>query len=306
MKRRQVLTGFAAMGVAAAVATPESASAHGGDLFPTTLRLPDGWLPEGIAIGGLPFAYFGSRADGSIYRANLVTGEGGVISQGPGAGFPSVGLKVDGRGRLFVAGGTAGTGRVIDAVGGEILANFAFTTDPSFVNDVVLTPHAAYFTDSRNPFLYVVPTRGGDVQRLPLSGDIVYTTGNNANGICRTPDGSALLVVQSNVGLLFHVDPRTGVATRVDLDGELLTNGDGLLLEGRTLYAVLNRLNTVAVLRMSSDGRSGRIVERLTDPRFDVPTTVAAYGNRLYLPNARFTTPPTPTTPYTAVAIPKP
>jgi hypothetical protein len=34
-----------------------------------------------------------------------------------------------------------------------------------------------------------------------------------------------------------------------------------------------------------------------------VPTTVAPFGNRLYLVNARFTTPATPNTPYTMVAI---
>jgi hypothetical protein len=48
------------------------------------------------------------------------------------------------------------------------------------------------------------------------------------------------------------------------------------------------------------------VVSRTTDARFDVPTTIAEYGNRFYLPNARFTTPPTPTTPYTAVSIPRP
>jgi hypothetical protein len=44
----------------------------------------------------------------------------------------------------------------------------------------------------------------------------------------------------------------------------------------------------------------------VTDPRFDVPTTVATFANRLYLPNARFTTTPTPTTEYQVVANPKP
>jgi hypothetical protein len=48
-----------------------------------------------------------------------------------------------------------------------------------------------------------------------------------------TPDGRALLVVQSNTGYRFRVDPHTGVATRVDLGGTLLTNGDGLLVQGR-------------------------------------------------------------------------
>jgi len=60
--------------------------------------------------------------------------------------------------------------------------------------------------------LYVVPTGwGGDkVRRLPLTGEIVYGEGINANGIYRTPDGRALLVVQSNTGLLFRVDPGSG------------------------------------------------------------------------------------------------
>ena len=66
-----------------------------------------------------------------------------------------------------------------------------------------------------------------------------------------------------------------------------------------------NRLNTVAVLRLASDGRSARVVERVTDPRFNVPTTVASFGRRLYLPNAKFGAVP-PATTFEAVAIPRP
>lgn len=313
MRRRQVLTTVGAAAVAAAVLNPARAGADAPDLFPTTLRLPDGWLPEGIAIGDAPFAYFGSRADGSIYQANLVTGAGRVISQGPGAGFPSVGLKIDQHNRLFVAGGNAGTGRVVDAGSGKLLADYTFTTAPSFINDVVLTPQGPYFTNSMEAALYHLPLGAGgglpaqsQVQRIPLGGDWVQMPGFNANGIDRTPDGAGLLVVQSGTGLLFRVDPGSGVAEQVNLGGFLLVNGDGLLLQGHTLFAVLNRLNTVAVLAMTSDGRSGSLVDELTDPRFDVPTTVAAFGDRLYLPNARFTTPQLPTTTFTAVAIPQP
>ncbi|TMR10031.1 superoxide dismutase [Nonomuraea turkmeniaca] len=273
---------------------------------PDQFALPNGFQPEGIAIGGGPYAYFGSRATGDIYRADLRTGEGSVISKGPGT--PSLGLKTDGRGRLFVAGGTGGDARVIDLRSGEVVKSYKLTTDPAFVNDVILTRDAAYFTDSRNPVLYKLPLgRGGvlpdEAVKIPLSGAIQYTTGNNANGIAPSPDRKSLLIVQSNTGKLFEVDPSTGVTTEVDLGGELLTNGDGLLLSGRTLYAVLNRLNTVAAIALAGDGSSGKIVKRLTDPRFDVPTTVARYGHRLYLPNARFTTTPTPETPYNVVAI---
>ena len=87
--------------------------------------------------------------------------------------------------------------------------------------------------------------------------------------------------------------------------GENLINGDGLLVDGRTLYAVQNRLNTVAVVRMSRDGTSGTVLGRVTDPNFDVPTTVAKFFDRLYLPNARFGAVP-PATTFTAVAIPVP
>jgi hypothetical protein len=76
-----------------------------------------------------------------------------------------------------------------------------------------------------------------------------------------------------------------------------------MLLEGRRLLVVQNRLNRLAVLHLDRAGTSGRLVHTITDERFDVPTTVARYGRRLYLPNARFTTPPTPQTPYTAVAV---
>jgi hypothetical protein len=69
-------------------------------------------------------------------------------------------------------------------------------------------------------------------------------------------------------------------------------NGDGLLLvDDRTLYVVQNRLNRIAVVKLSRDLERGRIVRTLTDPDLDVPTTVARFGDSLYLPNARFGTP---------------
>ena len=300
-------TGLLLVGSPASSALPQA----GGTLLPTSFALPDGFQPEGIAIGTLPLAYFGSRANGDIFRVNLLTGQGDILSKGPGT--PSLGLKTDWRGRLFVAGGTGGDGRVIDIRSGDVLAEYHFATGTSFVNDVVLTGDAAWFTDSVNAVLYQVPLgRAGGlpdasaVVHLPLTGDMVMAEGNNANGIVRTPDGSALLIVQSNTGKLFRVDPATGVTTEVDLGGFLLTNGDGLLLQGRTLYAVQNRLNLIAVLRLDATGTSGQLVEQLTDDRFDVPTTVAAFADRLYLPNARFTTPPTPTTSYNVVAVRRP
>ncbi|MEU2038251.1 SMP-30/gluconolactonase/LRE family protein [Nocardia niwae] len=278
-----------------------------------TIDLPAGFQPEGIAIGTRPVAYFGSRADGSVYRADLVTGRGEILSPGPGT--PALGLRVDHRGRLFVAGGTGGDARVVDADTGAVLASYRLGTPPdTFVNDVVLTPTGAWFTDSRAPVLYQLPIGGDDalpppaaVVRRPLTGDIRYEPGAiNANGIVRTPDGTGLLVIQSVTGQLFRVDPATGATRQVDLGAETLPGGDGLLLRGSTLFVVQNRSNAIAVVALDPGGTTGTVERRVTDPRFDVPTTVAAFGERLYLPNARYTTPPTAATPYSAVAVDRP
>lgn len=134
-RRRLLTAGAATAGAVLAGATTASAS---GKSWPTVIPLPDGFRPEGITIGGGPYAYLGSLGDGSIYRADLRTGKGGIISTGPGT--PSVGLKLDDRGRLFVAGRGQGA-RVVDARSGAIIASYVLTTaTPTFANDVFLTP----------------------------------------------------------------------------------------------------------------------------------------------------------------------
>ncbi len=297
------LTGVA---LTASLVGPATAHPRHGqqDRYPDEIALPVGFQPEGIAIGGST-AYLGSLADGDIYSANLKTGRSRVISQGPGTA--SVGLKVD-RNRLYVAGGNAGTGRVVSVSSGKILASYTFTANPSFINDVVLTKRRAWFTDSLQAQLYSVPRDGNPakarVRTVPLIGDWKQTAGvNNANGIAETPDRNALLVVQSNTGFLFRVNPQTGVARQVDLGGYLLTNGDSLLVRGRTLYVVQNRLNKVAVFDLNSAGTRGVLVETITSPSFDVPTTVAFYKGGLYLPNARFGNPSPATATYSITRV---
>jgi len=86
-----------------------------------------------------------------------------------------------------------------------------------------------------------------------------------------------------------RVTPSTGAATLVDIGAGSLTNGDGLLLRGRTPHVVQNRLNLLTSLSLDRAGTSGKVVCELVDEGFDVPTTVASFHDRLHLPNARFT-----------------
>ncbi|MDN3023557.1 superoxide dismutase [Streptomyces sp. S.PB5] len=300
--RRAVLGGAAALAALAVTAAPAAA---GTAEWPTEFPLPDGWLPEGIAIGAKPYAYFGSRGNGGIFCVDLRTGEGRILYAGA-AGQIAVGLKIDRDGLLYVAGNT-GVARVHDSRTGEIVRAFQLSEATGhFVNDVSLVGDRAWFTDSRAAQLYSVPRgRDGAVRTLPLTGDWVQLPDvNNANGIVSAPDGRGLIVVKSTPGELYHVDPRTGAARRITLTGQAdVANGDGLWRIGRTLYVVQNRLNKVSVWHLDAGATTATLTGTITDPRFDVPTTAARFGNRLYLVNARFTTPPTPETTYSAVAV---
>lgn len=282
---------------------------RGADLFPPVIPLPDGFAPEGVAVGYGPLLYAGSLADGAVWRGDAITGRGAVLVPGQ-EGRVAVGIEVDRRGRLWVSGGATGAARVYDSLSGKELASYQLLPEgQGFVNDVVVTRTAAYFTDSRSGTLRVVAIGAGgrlagEAVPLELSGDLEVVDGFNLNGIEATPDGKALLAVQSATGLLFRIDPATGVTARVaGLEDGALSDGDGLLLQGTTLYVVRNRLDEIAVLDLDAAGTSATIRSTLTDADLDVPTTVGLLGPFLYAVNARFGTEVTPTTRYDIVRV---
>jgi len=278
---------------------------------PELISLPNAFQPEGIAARG-DFIYVGSIPSGAVYRADINTGTGSILVASQ-TGRAAIGLKVDNRSRIFVAGGNTGKAFVYDAATGQDLAAYTLTQlSPTFINDVVLTEDAAWFTDSRNPVLYRVPLpadgslAGQDaISTLALTGDLLVQTGaTNLNGI--TSAGQKLIAVQSNTGTLFIIDQATGVTRKIDLGAETVVNGDGILLEGQTLFVVQNRLNQVAVIDLASDFTTGVVRTRITNPAFDVPTTVAAAGGSLYAVNARFGIQVSPDTPYNVVRFSRP
>ncbi|MGH3016853.1 MAG: SMP-30/gluconolactonase/LRE family protein [Gaiellaceae bacterium] len=302
---------FAALtGLLATAAAGSSAT-----VFPETIELPiqeaNAWMPEGIAIAPGGTIYSGSRANGAVWAGSLRTGEGDIVVDGV-AGRVAVGVDYD-RGRLFVAGGGTGDGYVYDAETGATTAMYDFASAPTntFVNDVIVTRTAAWFTESRSAVLYKVPlgpdgTPGPTFETVPLTSPGAMPPANS-NGIDATPNGKTLIIVQSDPGKLFTVDPQTGVADEIELTGGSgnVLNGDGILLDGKTLYVVQNRLNQIAVIELETDLSAGIIEGLITSPNFDVPTTIDEFGKWLYAVNARFTTMPTPETLYTVVQVEK-
>lgn len=274
------------------------------------ITLPDGFLPEGISIRPNGTFYVGSIPTGAVFAGDVRTGEGSVLVE-PAEGRSAVGLKVD-RGRIFVSGGETGQAYVYSANTGEEIAVFQLSNEGGLINDVVVTRRAAWFTDSFLPVLYRVPLRAGGAPHadgrfdvVPYSGDIRYREGFNVNGIEAAEDGDRLVVVQSNTGLLFSVNPDTGRTRVIDLGDERVRNGDGLLLEGDCLYVVRGFNNLIALVDLEDGLREGDVVKRIRDEDFDVPTTLDDYRGRLYVVNARFDTPVTPETEYWVAVVRK-
>ena len=145
-------------------------AAHDRNDLPARIDLPDGWQPEGIESNGSGRLYVGSLKDGAIWTGKVRTGEGRILVPGV-AGRVAVGLHLDHRGRLWVAGGPTGTIRVYKARTGELLQTYQFpTATPTFLNDLDITRNAVYATDSLNQRLAVDPARSTRPVAGPVGG----------------------------------------------------------------------------------------------------------------------------------------
>jgi DNA-binding beta-propeller fold protein YncE len=294
----------------AASATLVAASPSATKPFPQVIQLPQGFQPEGIEVGKGTTFYVGSRVTGAVYRGNLRTGAGAILIPG-GSGRTATGIELDSQNRLWVAGAGTGDGYVFNAKSGSLIRTYDFASGDTFVNDVVVTKNAAYFTDSRKALLYKVPIGPGGAlgafTTVTLGSPFVLGAGFNLNGIDATRNGETLIAVQSNNGKLFRINAASGAVREITLaGGESVPNGDGILLTGKTLYVVQNTDNRVAVIALAPNFASGRVATRLSDPDFRVPTTIDDHGRRLYAVNAKFGVASPGTAPYEVVQLAKP
>jgi Cu-Zn family superoxide dismutase len=277
---------------------------------PDAYILPgDEVFPEGITVQRTTSAFFvSSTTDGTIFRGHISEPEAEVFLPGnQGARTTATGLEAIGT-RLYISGGASGYVFVHDAASGELLAELM--AGPGFINDVAVTRFGdAFFTNSLVPVLYrVYQDEDGEYvieEWLNFEDTVIeYVQGFNLNGIIVTPDQRYLIVVQSNTGRLFRIEIATQAIVEIDLGGIALTAGDGLAMQGHTLYVVRNSLGEIAVVQLYDRFTTGEVVDTITDPSFRFPTTADIARGRLLVVNSQFNQRGgTPELPFTVSAV---
>ena len=319
--RRRILLTLLVLTLSGSVTALAAGTGRGGAsgkaALPSVYTLPGNAVyPEGIALDRRNGNFFVSAtSDGTIYQGNVHRPTLTPFAAGGADGrTTATGMTLDGRGRLFVAGAGTGKAWVLSTRDGSTIKALDSQpgSSPTFVNDVALGRGYAYFTDSLRPvILRVSRSRGalGELEPwLDLTGTpFAYEAGFNANGIVSLRGGRLLVVVQSNTGKLFRIDTRSREVSQIDLGGATLTNGDGLVLQGRRLYVLRNAQELIVEVKLRGDARSGSVDRTLTSDALMFPTTAALdRQGRLLVVNAQFDKRPTgnPILPFTVAALP--
>jgi hypothetical protein len=112
------------------------------------------------------------------------------------------------------------------------------------------------------------------------------------NGIASARDGRVLIVAHSKNQALYTVHSRSGESNRIK--GPNLQFVDGILVKRHTVWAVQNMSNQISRLELADDLSSFTVKDVITSKHFDVPTTVARFGDTLAAVNAQFGRPASP------------
>ncbi|MGN7251091.1 SMP-30/gluconolactonase/LRE family protein [Arthrobacter sp. SAFR-014] len=246
---------------------------------------------EGIAAAGSTKFFAGDLVTGDIYRGDIRKDKATRFIDVP-AGRMAVGMKADRHNDLlFVAGGPTGQAYVYNTDTGKTVKTYQLTKKEAFINDVALTRHGAWFTNSRQGELYFIPVDDdgglGSVRTLTLKGPAADTSKEfNLNGIAYSRDGRRLLVAHSGNQALYTVNPRTGAST--EITGVKVPNVDGILVKGGTVWAVQNFSNQISRLRVNFHESTAKLREVIKSPHFNIPTTAALFDDTLAAVNAKF------------------
>lgn len=272
-----------------------------------------GILPEGITVARDGTVYVSSDGTGRLFRGHVSDPElRPFAARGIDDRSSTLGVHTDRRGRVHSVGGASLT---VHDGGGRLLARRTAQDGPlgpADLNDLVITKDAVYATDWANPVVHRAEIRNGRLGPLRPWLDIRSAFPQFPaqywllNGIVADRAGETLLVASNGTEALWRVDTATRAVEQVELGGESF-GADGMVLRGRTLYAVLNygAPSGVHIAELSDDLRTGVVRHRITGEPFDLPTTLARHGCRLYVVNSQLDDPPGEP-PYTVSAIPDP
>ncbi|WNO76813.1 hypothetical protein [Streptomyces sp. AM8-1-1] len=272
-----------------------------------------GVLPEGIAIHQDGTMFVSSDGTGALFRGHVRSPQMRPFAAEGIRDRPStLGVHTDRRGRVFSVGGGELT---VHDQRGHVLAERTAEVGPlgaPDLNDLVVTRDAVYVTDWANPVVHRAEIRGGRIgPLLPWLDMRPAFPGFPSqywllNGIVADRSGETLLVASNGTEAVWRVETATREITQLDL-GEQSFGADGMVLHGRTLYAVLNygAPHGVYVAELDKELRGGTVSHRFIGEGFDLPTTLARHQCRLYVVNSQLDDPPG-LPPYTVTAVDDP
>ena len=280
--------------------------------YPATIPLPPAFQPEGIAIRANTF-YVGSIPTGAVYRGEPADRNRRACSS---KDRPDALRSASQWTTATGCSSQVGRQRQVRSSTTRALeqTSSTYALAPGFINDVVVTRTGAYFTNSNrrgalpDPDRQRGPARLDRRRRIPLTGS--FRAGHRVQrrtGSTRRANGRWLDHRSEQHRASSSASTRRRVRRpRSHSAAESVPNGDGILLDGKTLYVVQNQLNRIAVISVNAVAHvgPGRDADhgRRASP---IPTTIDDLGRRLYAVNARFGSPPA-TTDYQVVQVRKP
>jgi sugar lactone lactonase YvrE len=305
---------LATMAVVGGATTAASAGSEA-LVITTAYSLPEvGSYPEGIAVDpSTKRVYVTSLTDGAIFTSDNSSGTLKTFSPAGADGRTNAtGVLAAGK-RIFVAGGPTGTLYAYDQ--SAKLVFLAKTPEAgSFLNDVAINNGYVYVTDSFKPIVWRkrLGSSGESTLEpwidLSKQGIAFKDKAFNWNGIEPTGRADRLVAVDSATGNLYRVDVKSKKVTQIDLGGVAVTNGDGLVVRGQTVWVVRNSDRTIDTVTMNVDWTQGKVATFVTSDQFGFPTTADIRNGSLLVVNSQFDKggpagEGTPTRPFTVSAV---